>query len=261
MPLWRRTPRNPLRVLVAGPPRSGTSLLANLMTAPPDTLVLYEPNLGRRAPSEFVRSQFTELGLPLPATNRALVRGLEKGRTRWGAKEVTADWIRWTYERFQPETVLLVVRDIGHAALSMYDRAGEAAPGVDLDFRAGWLARAAEAVAALYHRCDAARRVVVRYESFVTDPAAKGDLEARLGWELTGRTDVGFESQNRWHELRRHAGRISQSSLALRRSESDPRKLEFAQGVVASCRDYQRLFGYEASPAPAAAQAAAVSAT
>jgi hypothetical protein len=244
MPFWRRLPRNPMRILIAGAPRSGTSMLANLMTSPSETLILYEPNLGRPVPSRLVQSQLRELGLPVPGTTRALLGWLDREVARWGAKEVTAEWIDWTYDRFKPETVLLVVRDVRHAAISMYDRASEVPPGMELSFRESWLIQAAQAVVELYHRCGAARCVVVRYESFVADPGVRRDLEARLGWQLQGRLGVGFESQHRSNELHRHAGQISQASLELRRAESDPGKLEFAEEIARSCAEYQRLFGY-----------------
>lgn len=239
---WRSSPE--LELLVVGPPRSGTSMVSNLMTRPPRTLVLYEPRLEQRRLSRPLRHQLQELGLSPPRSNRRLLSWADRTVERWGVKEVAGRSIRWTYEKHRPRHVVLVLRDLRHAALSMYDRLREVPGGMGLEKRLGWMREAVEAVLDLHDRHPPARRLTVRYEEAVADPSILEAVGERLDWPLEGDVGVGFAGQRRGAELERHAGGITDRSVRLRAEETDPDKLVFADRVATACRRYQERFGY-----------------
>ena len=52
----------PMDVLIVGPARSGSTLLANLLTTPPSRVVLVEPGITRGGMNEYVRKEVGRLG-------------------------------------------------------------------------------------------------------------------------------------------------------------------------------------------------------
>lgn len=222
-------------VLIVGVPRSGTSMLSNLMTSFPDTLILYEPHLGLRRPSSYVLNQMEELGLLHDfGSNRELVRYVADNVGRWGIKEVMIRHIKAAVRLYDLEKVVFVVRNIHHVALSIYDKGWRPQP----------TATSAAALVDLYGRCEPERRTVVRYETFVTDEAYQIRVAEDLSWPLEGNPSVGLEKQGREGEVNRHQRKVTARSLELRESERDPKKLAFASELVAQCTAYQNLFGY-----------------
>jgi hypothetical protein len=235
-------------VLIVGVPRSGTSMLSNLMSSPPETLVLYEPHLGMRQPSDHVNAQLSELGWGRFDSTRQLVKHVSGSVERWGAKEVMPRHIRQTLQTCGFKLIIFMVRNLEHAALSLIDRVIEMPHVASPDRWGRAFVETSTILVDLFNRCDTESRVVVRYEKFVADQALRRSLEKQLKWPLIGDLEVGFKRQGRWLEIKRHERQVTATSLKLRSSEGDPGKLDYAAKLVSQCAEYQRLFGYTSSP-------------
>jgi hypothetical protein len=137
-----------------------------------------------------------------------------------------------------------MVRNLEHAALSLFDRAMELS-NMELP---GWWGRAfvktSNILVDLFNRLEPERRLIVHYESFVADLSFRRSLQEKIQWPMTGDLEIGLKRQRRWLEMRRHERQVTTKSLKLRSSETNPGKLEYAAGLVAQCKTYQRLFGY-----------------
>lgn len=237
--------RPTMDVLILGVPRSGTSMLGNLMSSPPEQLILYEPHLGRRKPSRYAADQMAELGLPAFRSTRALARYVDAHTGRWGVKEVMARHLRPTLRLYEIGRVVFVVRDIRHAAMSIFDRVREIPHRFSPGWRGQGIVETAGLVVDLHARMASERKTVVRYERFVTDETYRREVEEELSWPLRGDPTRGLRQQGRARELERHEQRVTARSLELRETEDDPEKLAFADELVAQCTAYQELFGYE----------------
>jgi hypothetical protein len=197
-----------------------------------------------RRPSDHVNAQLSELGWKKFDSNRKLIQHVSGKVARWGVKEVMPLHIRGTLQVCNFKLVLFMVRNLEHAALSLVDRAMEMANVA----RPGWWGRAfvetSKILVELFDRLEPERRLVVPYESFVADLSFRRSLQEKLQWPMTGGLETGLKRQGRWLEVRRHERQVTTKSLELRSSETDPGKLEYAAGLVAQCKAYQRLFGY-----------------
>jgi hypothetical protein len=228
-------------LVLAGVPKSGTSMLCNAMTVAGRTVVLYEPICGRFR-MERLRTQAASLGY-----QGRNILGWARGHEKWGVKEVRADSIR-TAVAWGPGHVVLLVRNIRHVALSTYET-NQRIPW-DLDHRRQRLIDSAEAVLEVYSTHPPDRLTVCRYEEFVSDPEYREAFRRRVDWpSLDGDVARGLATWlERPHEAERHDGRITANSLAYRRSPQTPEAEAFACEIVSACASFNEVFGCKPGP-------------
>lgn len=226
-----------MNLAVVGVPKSGTSMLCNALTHPGETVVLYEP--WATFDSHHVKGQAASLGY-----HGDDILGWAQSHRRWGVKEVKVENIRPTLAR-DPEILVLLVRNLRHAALSM--RETHQRLGTDLDLRRSWIEASAALVLELYRSWPRERLVLCHYERFVQEPAYREAFRRRIDWPaLDGDVDRGLGTWlQRPHEAARHGGAITGRSLARREAESDPQALAFAEQVVQACGPFNQVFGYD----------------
>src|SRR4026207_2014919 len=106
-------------LFIAGIARAGTTLLANLLTSPPDRLVLVEPGLTRHDMGDHVREQVERFGVPRTWESWAGPEGeTALGRfepclkpalagIRWGVKEVNPLGWDALVQEFDPKQIVL----------------------------------------------------------------------------------------------------------------------------------------------------------
>jgi hypothetical protein len=232
--------RRRLNVVVAGIPKSGTSMLCNAMTVPGRAVVLYEPIRGRFR-AERLRTQARSLGF-----DGRNILGWARRHERWGVKEVLADSIRRAVE-WRPDHVVLLVRDIRHVALSTYET-NQRIPW-DLDYRRERLIATAATVMELNQECASDRLTVCQYEEFVSKPEYREAFRRRVDWPtLDGDVARGLSTWlERPHEADRHGGCITANSVEYRRGAQAPEAQQFARGVlsVPVCASFNAMFGYD----------------
>jgi hypothetical protein len=225
-------------VLLAGVPKSGTSMLCNAMTVAGQAVVLYEP-IRSRFRMERLRTQAGSLGY-----HGRNILGWARRHKKWGVKEVLADSVR-TAVAWEPEHVVLLVRDIRHVALSTYET-NQRIPW-DLEYRRRRLIDTALAVMELRGTYPAESLTVCHYEKFVSDSEYREAFRQRVSWPtLDGDVGRGLSTWlERPHEADRHNGRISANSIAYRRSSQEPDAERFARDIVSACASFNQMFGYE----------------
>lgn len=257
----------PMGVAVMGVMRSGTTLVADLLTVRGRSLVLSEPNLHGRwseTTARQIQRLVAEFGIAVPPPpqtppkrifpyfDRAIAPKLA-GLQFWGLKYV--DLVSWEtlFERYPPEKLVLCVRDLREVALSaveLVERMGLAFSGGQHMRDEAWVfARLCYSV----HQLLSMRRrphFVLRYEDLVGDPAARRRLADYVGLERLGEERLNLliesERRNRW-ELEKHGGGSAITDKALGRFEREPDgpiKL-MAERLWRLLGEYGVAFGYD----------------
>jgi hypothetical protein len=225
-------------VVLAGVPKSGTSMLCNAMTVAGQTVVLYEPTRGGFR-ADRVRIQAGSLGY-----HGHNILGWARKHSKWGVKEVLADSIRQAV-RWRPEHVVLLIRDLRHVALSTYET-NQRIPW-DLDYRRQRLLATAEALLELTQTLPTDQLTICRYEAFVASDQYREAFRRSLNWpSIDGDVARGLATWlERPHEADRHGGRITANSVDYRQSSREPEPERFAREILAACPSFNEKFGYE----------------
>ena len=247
-------------LFIAGIARAGTTLLSNLLTSPPDRLVLVEPGLTRHDMGDHVRQQVERFGLPRswdtwsgPRGETALDR-FERclrpslNQIRWGVKEVNPLGWDALVQIFEPKKIVLCVRDMRDCAISMFEKHRRSSlPGQDEAWISRRLVDASEALLTVKRSSSASRVRVIRYEDLVTDCAERARLETWLDWPLNGDPAWCMDLYGRQHESARHDGMIGSSSVHRAAKTRTADATAFASSVVTLTQGYQAEFGYSAA--------------
>ena len=192
-------------LLIVGPARSGTTMLANLLTSPPNRWVLVEPGITRGGMGEVVRREaglfgwhyermdWHEQETSQERFNRLLHERLRQ-LDRWGVKEVNMQGIGDLISTYRPRHIVVSVRDIRACAISVRQKetlqgtiAGQAMVPKSDEWLQRRLLDGAEAALRLASEPPPGSQVtVVRYEDFVASADARTSLARTLDWPLEG---------------------------------------------------------------------------
>ncbi len=233
-------------VAVMGLMRSGTTLVADLLTVRGKSLVFSEPNLHGRW-SDSTNAQLHRLaadfGLPVPPPparppketparihhyfDRAILPRLRE-LDFWGVKYV--DLVGWQsiFDRYEPKKLVLCVRDLREttlSALELVERMGLAFSGGQHMRDEAWVfARLCYTI----HELMSLRRrphFVLRYEDLVGDPGTPRRLADYVGLDELGTERLNLlvesERRNKW-ELTKHGGGTRITANAIGRFEREP---------------------------------------
>jgi hypothetical protein len=260
-------------VAVYGLMRSGTTLVADLLTLRGTSLVISEPDLfvdwhprtvGRI--DELIRTFGLPVGEAVPRREAygryqdyfdgELVPKLA-GLELWGIKQV--DFREWQghFERYRPRRLVLCVRDLRDVALSAIDlicRQKLAFPGRRRLRDEAWiLARLCHDVQELM-AMRALPHHVVRYEDLVADPAAQRRLADFVGLRELGSERLNLQGEaperSKW-EISKHGGAISGKSVARHRAEPAGPARAMAERLWRLLPEYSEAFKYPTPPAEA----------
>lgn len=246
---------------IAALPRSGSTMLANLLTFPPQRLALVEPWLphGCRSPSilehlrgfgfDISNGEWSDAGGPAgreedgPRVARLLAARMA-GLERWGVKEVRPALHQPSLALLRPRRVVILVRDMFSAAQSVWDKARRIPrPGQDEQSLAELMLDAATCLQNLVRDLPADQTRVVRYEDITTNEVCREDLARWLDWPLTGDPSRDLRLYGREWELERHGSAISPAQCG-QRPELPTRAVDFAIAVRERAHGYQAAFGY-----------------
>ena len=206
-------------VYIAALGRSGSTALANWLTTPPTHVVFHEPNLLRAHPTRLLESQLADWGM---SKDEALSGS-------WGAKETSSDLHGPMLDRFSPSKVILCVRSVREAALSLFEkhrRQGLLDRYTD-QWVADYLVREAEGLVDLADRLarGSALWTVFRYEEFGENSLRQ--LADWIGWPGGGDLARGFEAFGRGFEVQRQRNRNLPTELAQQASKIAERCASF----------------------------------
>lgn len=244
---------------VAAIGRSGSTMLCNWLSSPPQHIVFLEPFFLRAMNSRLLRIQLRDFGMPVSDEDWAqrdeaapdrfgrLMCHRLLGRN-WALKEVLCKEHVRILDALKPGKVLITVRDIGDVALSFFEK--HRTQG-NLDrFSDDWVVRYCleESKGILEYQLSLVKKGVpnrvVRYEDVTNSPAELASVEAFVGWPGGGSTSKHFVEFDRSFEVERHGTSISDRT----RSRSDRNlgydQVRLSETIAEQCADYQRAFGY-----------------
>jgi hypothetical protein len=268
--------QNPsMDIAICGPLRSGTTLLADLLTVPGKSLVISEPDLHVAWHARTVarlQKLYADAGLDVAAEppertgkqqtdvtwfSENIVPQLER-LDLWGVKQV--DFHHWErlFKRFPPRRLVLVSRDLRDFAISSLDLIGRslvAFPGGKLLRDEAWvLARLASDM----HEMDALAKLPhlhLRYEDFVAEEEARERLRRFSGVPVFGEDRFNLEDENPMRagwEKDKHQGRISNAAVGRYAAEPDGPAKARATRLWRVLEPFARQFGHELPDRPVA---------
>jgi hypothetical protein len=253
---------------VMGMMRSGTTLVADLLTVPGRSLVLNEPYLlDRWSPElqEKLRALYRGFGLEVPARPpepgryalnqdhflAEVLPQLRRVGCRWGAKYADLHSWRRTFAAYEPRRLVITVRDLRDVFLSGLELLNRSR--VQFGDRRhlrdeAWLFAF---IAATVHELMALRRephLAVRYEDLVRDPAVRARLAAYAGLDRLGTGRLNLERHGRgrtaW-ERAKHGDAITEKSLGRFEREPPGPMRGHAARLWRMFPEYGEAFGYE----------------
>jgi hypothetical protein len=242
-------------VLLFGMMRAGTTMLANLLTSPPDRLVLVEPGITRGDMGDHVFQQLQMAGLPIDRRDwdaipdpvqrfERLVRPLIAGKN-WGIKEVNTAGLADLLRLLPPRRVVLIVRDIRDIALSALEKVQlQNTPQYTYQVLTDRCIASANAIITLHQRFPEDRRYVIRYEDLTQDAAARQRLADWLDWPLTGDPGQRLDLYSRSYEVARHGPAIGTASVGRHEGALDDRQSAFLSAIAKPLDFYQGYFDY-----------------
>jgi hypothetical protein len=254
-------------VAVYGLPRSGTTLISDLLTVPGHSLVISEPDLYKAWNKNIARrvvalagSVGIELpgGIPQPADwdgNYAAYLRTElvprlAAFELWGIKCVDfSDWRRM-FAEFPPAKLILCLRDLRDTLLSGIDRICR----MPLVFRSSGTRRdEAWVLSALAYNAwelmamRAEPHFALRYEDIAADPAKLDALASYVGLARLDPTRNNLAAAG-WHrrwEIEKHGDAISTASVGRFAHEPDGPIKVLAERLWRLMPEYGEAFGYD----------------
>jgi len=243
----------------AGMGRSGSTMVCNWLTRPPDQLVFIEPSFLDVGNTRLLRIQLANFGLAAnddewdrqdasaAARFERLMAPRLSGR-RWALKEVLSSEHGSAIDRLAPRRVLISVRNIFDVALSFFEkhRAQDNLHRFDDDWVADYCLQESAGLLALQRQLQS-RSVpcaVIRYEDFTRSEESRNDLSAFLGWQGGGATDMHLDQFDRSFEVERHGGAVSARLRERSERNLGEDELALAHSIEERCSEYQRQFGY-----------------
>jgi hypothetical protein len=253
-------------VAVMGPMRSGTTLVADLLTVRGRSLILSEPNLlGAWHPTAtgMIHRLVTEFGIEAPPPpvdkpparifqyfDRSILPELQ-GLDFWGVKYV--DLFGWPqlFQRYRPRKLILCVRDLREIALSAIELTQRMVlgfpGGAHMRDEAWVLTRIAHSV----HELLALRRLphfVLRYEDLVEDPKTQERLADYVGLDELGTERLNLtierDSRHAW-ETDKHGSGVTNKALGRFDREPPGPVRNLAERVWRLLGEYSVAFDYE----------------
>ena len=239
--------------------RSGSTMMCNWLTIPPDQLVFIEPSFLDLPNTRLLRIQLTNFGMAVSDTewnmpDRSAAERFERlisprlaGKS-WGLKEVLCSQHRPVIAQMAPGRVVISVRHILDVALSFFEkhRAQDNLHRFSDDWVADYCLRESAGLIELQQQLQSSSipMTAIRYEDFTQSEQARRDLACFLGWNGGGNTDMHLDHFERWFEVDRHGKGVSSRLRERGERELDASQLALAHSIEEKCAEYQRAFGY-----------------
>ncbi|TCU59817.1 hypothetical protein EDF58_102505 [Novosphingobium sp. PhB57] len=244
---------------IASMGRTGSTMIANWLTLPPEQIVLIEPFLFALKNPTMLRTQLENLGLGATDAEWGFADTTWRGRfrrllaprlagRRWALKEVLAAEHRPVLEYFAPPCVVVTVRDMRDIAASFMEkhRIQDNLHRFDDTWVLSYCLREAQEIVELceFLSSRGTRWRVVRYEDFIRSDADRASLAEFVGWPGGGEVGRHLTQLGRGFETERHGNAINAASRRWEERTLHPLERAFAERIAAECTTYQTFFGY-----------------
>ncbi|MDJ0768353.1 MAG: hypothetical protein QNJ12_06145 [Ilumatobacter sp.] len=250
----------PADLYIAALGRSGSTMLANLLTTPPTRWLIVEPRFANATTGRDVLAQARSVGIaigddewPLRVDEtpeqrigrifRDRILALEK----WGVKEVRHDVLVASLDILRPKHTIVLVRDLRDVAVSLYEKARrDDDPRYDDEWLRTYLTQAPGGILAVVDALGGRDHRIVRYEDLTGDAGVRAELGQWLDWPLDGRPDRNLAALfQRAHEVELHDGAVTRRSVGRHASgELSPGARSIAAWAHRNGAEFQDRFGY-----------------
>lgn len=222
-----------LDILVCGLPRSGTTLMCDLLT---------DPIHARRCENEPQSDQLD---------GWRNIDGRPYLLKKWAIKQVRGPLINQSIQMCRPNQIVVIARDIRHVVLSHleYPKAVKSpmrpsTPDFVRNQIKDWLPMEARNLVEVAMKHDV---IVVQYEELLTE-RGRDEVGTRIDWPLTGLPALRHERTFEWT---RHGGPfVTNNSVELRQHQldtMDDSTAEFIADIEQACISYTSAFGMTAA--------------
>ncbi|MEX2297762.1 MAG: sulfotransferase [Dongiaceae bacterium] len=264
------TEQYPMGVAIMGMMRSGTTLVADLLTVRGKSLIVSEPNLlgkwneGQTRRTHAIAESFG-LDVPPPPKRGTYERNddyfqasiLPQLRTLdwWGVKYVDLYNLEGLFSRYPAKKLILCARDIRDVTLSAIELVERMRLGFDDRKHMRDEAWVFSRVGYTVHEIMALRRFphfAMRYEDLASDPEkTKEELRSYMEMDALGTERVNLQiedpSRTEW-ESKKHADGITGRSLGRYDREPDGPRKRLADRMWRLYPEYSLAFDYEVPP-------------
>jgi len=239
--------------------RTGSTMIANWLTAPPERIVLIEPFLFALRNPDMLRVQFDELDMPIgdeewehPDENwqdrfRRLFLPRLAGK-RWALKEVIFREHERIIDTFAPPRVLVTVREIRDVVTSFIEK--HRIQEQEDRFDHGWVEEyCLRETRQIVEMCKGLPRRgiewrAVRYEDFIASEAERDAVAEFVGWPGGGEVARHYARLRRGFEVERHGTAINARARRAEERSLTAGDLALVERIAARCGPYQDFFGY-----------------
>ncbi len=239
--------------------RSGSTMICNWLTLPPEQMVFVEPSFLAAQNTRLLRIQLANFGMAVSDWEWDLQDGSAAERferimaprlrgRRWAWKEVLGSEHLAVIDQLAPPRVLISVRDILDVALSFFEkhRAQDNLHRFDDQWVVDYCERESAGLLALQRKLQARSipHAVIRYEDFTRSEASRNDVCAFLGWQGGGAADMHLDQFDRSFEIERHGGDVSSRLRQPAQRHLGAAEQALAHSIAEKCSSYQSTFGY-----------------
>lgn len=243
---------------VAAIGRSGSTMLCNWLSRPPEQLVFNEPFFRRSTNPRLLRIQLADFGMAASDEEwgqtdaggrdrfrRLMARRLE-GR-RWAFKEVLCEEHVAVLDIFRPPRVIITVRDIEDVAVSFFEkhRLQDNLDRFDDHWVVDYCLRESSGILE-FRQILSDRGIphyVARYEDFAGSEQKRQQIANFVGWRGGGDTSAHLDLFDRGFEAERHGRSVSNPLSTGERTLNDKER-ELARTIAERCGNYQAQFEY-----------------
>jgi hypothetical protein len=237
--------------------RSGSTMLCNWLSTPPDHVVFNEPSFLRPMNTRLLQIQLRSLGMPVPDDEWAerpeapldrfqRLMGPRLAGRRWAAKEVLCEQHFAMTRAFSPPRVIVTVRNIVDVALSLFEkhRLQDNLDRFSDEWVVDYCLRESAGILEYLDFLEAEGTPVriARYEQFAGSADERSDLARFVCWPGGGDVTANFADFGRGFESERHLAEGGRRSSAHRSLPEECVRL--AMHVAERCSAYQERFGY-----------------
>lgn len=219
-----------LDILLTGCSRSGTTLVANLLTHGPNWCMV-EPLSNELTVKDRVRIQAESFNLKMRDLKLQELPHRVNNLTRWGIKEIMPDRREIVMKMYNPKIVVICVRRMQDMAISYLNFEEGKEDCVEYFYKISTLLLAfINGVA----QCGT-QIIYIQYEQLLNSRYLM-EKSMELGWPLSGDPDQWLRMYNRGDEIR--------GSIKMRQHAITEETYQVAEKTSEACQFYQKLFGY-----------------
>lgn len=271
-PFPKRDEYRPMDIALFGIMRSGTTLLADLLTSKDTSLILIEPILmntrieatgAELFEFEKIMKQLNHFGFDVSTMSYwdkskfptfvqffySNIYPLLSRLKLWGVKMIDFDDWEGFLTAFQPQKLILTVRDIRDIVISAFDLAIRLNQKFGVVVDEAWIERKTLFSCKAIMHMAGIPHLLVRYEDLCSNPDLHLEIAQYAGINNLSNNRSSFENiSHRSYELKKHKSSFSTISINRYRSEPPGHVLELANRIWRLYPEYSARFGYETPP-------------